>query len=501
MSKIITSVFFCFVFLFSVNFVQAGVIINEVMYNPPDGSIYEWVEIFNNGNEQIDLDGWRFFNSETVSAPLRTSGSFILEPNNYALITGNNSSVSFSGQVFTSSQFSLPNDSSKYGTYKGIYSDSSKTIGNSVTYNTGLGASGDGNSLQKISGSWVVATPTQGAENKTLQIDNDNNNDNNSNSNLNTNTDTNTTIPETKTKIIENPTMKAKILANNLVFTGQSFEIGTNISGFSNENVVLGRVYWNFGDGSSFEQINNFEKFYHTYYYAGEYVVFLEYYKDTFSKVPEITNKIIIKVVPTTVSISKVGDMKDFFIELTNNASYDIDVSNWVINANGKIFVLPKNSVIMSKKQMTISSKITGFIYGDQYNLKLLSPTNELIFDYSTSLTNKNIPKVAFLKTNTTSNNASTNESENEKNMPSFINLNTVNKNNADSVLDGQVPIDNLGAEVIKSDIPINNNFKYGVFGLIAFLGVSTSAAYVIRNRGKKIVSKANGDDFEILDE
>ena len=90
-------------------------------------------------------------------------------------------------------------------------------------------------------------------------------------------------------------------------------------------------------------------------------------------------------MVTTTVVISKVGDEKDFFVELTNNANSDIDISNWFLKSNGKTFVLPKNSIILSKKQMTISGKITNFNLNDKYGLKLFSGSNELIYDYNFS--------------------------------------------------------------------------------------------------------------------
>ena len=111
----------------------------------------------------------------------------------------------------------------------------------------------------------------------------------------------------------------------------------------------------------------------------------MEYYTNNYSQAPEIVNKIIVKVVTTTVVISKVGDEKDFFVELTNNANSDIDISNWFLKSNGKTFVLPKNSIILSKKQMTISGKITNFNLNDKYGLKLFSGSNELIYDYNFS--------------------------------------------------------------------------------------------------------------------
>ncbi len=479
--KITFILVFLFV-LFGFKTAYAEVIINEVMYNPTDGSGHEWIEIYNNGNEQVNLDGWRFFNSESSSAPLRTSSSFILEPNSYALITGSNSLVSFSGQIFTSSQFSLPNDSSKYGTYKGVYSDANKTTGNSITYDTGLGANGDGNSLQLVNGTWIAATPTLGIVNQSSSNDN---NDNNENPGSNTTTTTVsgngnilTKTVEPKQKVIENPTMKAKILANNLAFSGEPFGMQANILGYSNEKVVLGKAYWNFGDGSSFEQINNFEKFYHTYYYPGEYILSFEYYLYSFSQNPEVTSKMTIKVLPTTVVISKIGDTKDFFIELTNNATSDMDISNWTIRAGGKTFLLPRNSMIMSKNKMTISGKITGFTYGDQYNLKLFSGTGELVFDYN----NKYIPVRNF-------------SSQNKQ-------IQTVSTNNSTATVAyaSENPVSDLEASPALSDTNNKNpNKSYFFFwGFVVLLFVSGGGVYYLRQR--KNVSKV-GDDFKIIDE
>jgi hypothetical protein len=495
MKKIILSLSI-FVLFFSTKIAFAGLIINEVMYDPIDGSDYEWIEIFNNSNEQINLDGWRFFNSQSSSAPLRTSGSFVLEPNSFALITSNTSLISFSGQIFTSSQFSLPNDSSKYGTYKGVYSDSNKTAGDSITYNTQLGANGDGNSLQLINNAWASAVPTMGIQNEVITDGNNENpvvfnNDNNTNNVSNGGgTVLGTKNIETKTtKVTEVPSIKAKILANNITFTGQPFLIKTNVFGYKNEDLVLGRAYWNFGDGSSYEQINNFEKFNHIYDYPGEYVLMLEYYLNSISKIPDVVNKMTIKVLPTTVVISKIGDDKDFFIELTNNATSDIDISNWVIKAFGKIFILPKNSIILSKKQMTISGKITGFKLADQYDLKLFSASNELIFDFS----NKYLPTKDIIIDKVVQNkNESSIKIENKTATSVEVDLTSVG--------DIKPGNNDLSASPILSDVStVNEKRSYFFFWIfVVLLLVSGGLTYYIRGRNN--VSKVR-DDFKIIDE
>jgi hypothetical protein len=476
MSKKTILVLFGFVLLFGFNLAQAKVVINEVQISPVAG---RFIELYNADDFNVDLTGWyiqrKTANSDefTSLVPKKNFENKTINANSYFLISKD--TLGLSSFTLTESNIIQLKKSEKEIVDKIGWGDCAEVC---VSENPS-----EGKSIQKSSDGWSVATPTPGEENQNLENNEEKSDEENGEE------------AENKTKLkTEVPTMKAKIITNTFAFAGEPLEMETDIFGYADEKVVLGKAYWNFGDGDSLEQINNFEKFYHTFYYPGEYIVFLEYYSKKAVQNPEATNKVVIKVLPTTVTISKVGDAKDFFIELTNNANSDIDISNWVIKANGKIFTLPKNSVIMSKKQMTISSKITGFNINDKYNLKLFSSTGELIFDYNVPLVNKYTPKTISPKTVSRSEN--NNQIENE--TASSLNLNLINKNSA-PMLEGQVPVDNLGAEAIKSVTPLKGNLKYGVFGLIAFLGISTSAAYFIRSR--KTIPQKIGNDFEIIDE
>ena len=468
--------------------VKADVVIDEVMYAPANGSSSEWVEIYNNGDVAVDLNGWRFFNSQTSSSPLHSSGSFILEANAYAIITGSDNTESYSCQQFTASSFSLPDDSSKYQTYKGIYSDSEKTIGNSVVYDTSLGGSKEsGTSLSKIDGTWESGIPTPGKQNQVSNNDTGNNSSDNessssnssSNNNSSDNTNTNTNTTKTKVKVAEIPTMKAKVLTDNVAFAGEPLEINSSILGYSNEKIVLGKLYWNFGDGSSQEQINKFDKFTHTYLYPGEYVLSLEYYPNNSATAPDVINKVTIKVVPLTVSISKVGDAKDFFIELTNNSAYDMDISKWTLNSFNKNFLFPKNSIILAKKTMIVPGKTSGFVLGDDKNLKLSMPTGEVISVYGASF----LPAKIYA-----SGDKSLNEHNNQKE-------NDIKKDYTNSVIN-----QNIQANAIDSNQNIIDNSKNFAFigGLVVLLGFAGSLVYFLR---QKRIIKTAGDDFEILDE
>lgn len=490
MSKKIILVLFCAILFLGARFASASLVINEIMYDPSGtDSGREWVEVYNTDSTlSVDLSKWYFFTDNTKHS-LSPQGSPTLPADDYAVIVQDPVKFAtdwpnFSGLIFDSSWSDLNNTTGETVALK----DPDLNLISETPYYSSQGGQDDSNSLQKISGSWVGAAPTPGAINQSTPPPDDNNENSNPppTGGGTTSTTTTTTPPEPKPKVIENPTIKAKIIANTLAFTGEPLEMQTKILGYSNENVVLGRAYWNFGDGGSLMQVNNFEKFSHTYYYPGEYIVFLEYYSNSFSKTPEATSKMIIKVLPTTVTISKVGDAKDFFIELTNNASSDIDISNWVVNASGKIFILPKNSVIMSKKQMTISGKITGFVYGDQYNLKLLSGTGELVSDYNIPLAST---KILAIKPSSEIKSLAENNPKNST-TPALPEPST------ELSPSDQVPIESLSANALEGT---SSNKSYFFFwGLVVLLVASGGAVYYIR-QGKN-VSKV-GDDFKIIDE
>ncbi|MFZ2072339.1 MAG: hypothetical protein WAV10_01500 [Minisyncoccia bacterium] len=481
MSKKIIFVLAGVLFLFGFKYASASVVINEVMYDL-DGADIDWIEVYNGDNNDIDLTTLKLLISNSTSnhGIVKYSGSEVLHQGEYGIIAPTSQISVFvskwenSGNLFTSS-FSLSNTSGKVEINNG---DKLSPI-SSVTYDSSQGAAGDGNSLQLINGEWVPAIPTPGASN-VISSGNGNNTNNTEEDSTNTEEDSTDDFSEAEgTTIVKNPNMKAKILTKTLAFIGQPLEFNSSIIGYSNENVVLGKIFWNFGDGGSYQQINNFEKFNHIYLYAGEYSVSMEYYSNQFSDTPLTISKMIIKVVPLIVSISQVGDEKDFFVELTNNSNYEIDISKWALSANRKIFVFPKNSVIIPKKQMIISGKITGFTLSDKNNLKLLSSAGDTVFNYGQSMLSDDFVSSESSATYVKSSNLIKNEISEEG-----------------------MPVENLLATAIESDVGREKNSNnYLLFiGLGGLLIVSGGIVYFLR-RNKSSVKIKNGDDFDILDE
>lgn len=459
-----------FVFLFSFNLARAEVVINEIMYAPASGSNYEWVEIFNSGTTPIDLQGWRFFHGEANSGPLtlRNGNTTILQPSGYAVIAKNPSVVTdyawlnFSGMILSASTLSLPDGADN--TYIAIASDVNKTISNSVVYDTSLGGSKDsGNSLQKISGSWSGAMPTPGVINETISPPSSNNTSNE-------NPASSVATAEPKTKIAEEPKIKTQILGKTLGFVGIPVSLEAKTLGLSGEPLRYGKYFWNFGDGDSKEtEVAYGGKFTHTYFYPGDYTVSLDYFSNPYiySNTPDASSQIIIKIIETDISISRVGDEKDFFVELSNNTDYSADLSNWFLMSDTKSFTIPRQTILAAKKKLIISPRITNFSVADKNTLKLVNPEGEIVF------------KLAQVAQG---------PSWRKEKLP--LNSET------------EIPTDNLQAAAISSgtdnDNTSNSSLPIIPLASFVFIGASAGAVYFIR-RNRVTLEKT--DDFEILDE
>ncbi|MSU44645.1 lamin tail domain-containing protein [Candidatus Nomurabacteria bacterium] len=490
------------IFFSGLHSVFASLTINEIMYAPGNGSDYEWVEIFNSGSSPIDLDNYRFFHgpseSSSTSGPLslRNGTTTILQPSEYAIIGKSPSVVTdytwlnFSGMILSASTVSLPDSGDN--TYIAI-SDPNKTVLDYVKYDPSLGGSKDsGTSLSKINNIWSGATPTPGITNEIITSLSSPTASTSSSSSY-TSSGTAGTTTETKIKIVEEPKIKTQITAKNLVFAGIPLSFQGTAFGYNNEKLQYGKYFWNFGDGDSKElkaSDINMQKFTHTYFYPGEYNVNLEYYSNYYGDTPDASAKMTIKVVGADLLISAVGNEKDFFVELSNNTNYDADISNWILVSSVKNFTFPKNTIINSKKKMTISSNLTHFSIEDKNTLKLLNSQRELIFDYSASII---VPVVAVV--------AKTSNKNVEKTVEPKISISQdLEVIKPIPIVDRQIPVENLTASVVESNIikdnPIRTYFLTTI--LTVFLGISAGTVYFIRQR--KTVSKL-GDDFKILDE
>lgn len=466
------------VFSLSCQFAFASTSINEFMYDLDGGDI-DWVEIYNDGDD-IDLTSLKLLisNSSSNHSIVKYSGDEILKNGDFGVIVPTSQIDAFiskwgsGGNIFTSS-FSLPNTSGIIEINNG---DKASPI-SSASYESGDGGAGDGKSLQLISGSWVASSPTVGEENQASASDDDEDStddteeDNSSSSSSSTSDGGGSTLAKKAPKTSK---VKLEIIASKVANVGIPTLFQGKAIGTDGQLLMKGRYFWNFGDGDYREvRAIGIDKFNHTYFYPGDYTIALEYYPNSFAESPEVIEQISIKVVEAGVSISKVGDVKDFFVELTNDSTYEIDISKWKLMSDFKVFIFPKNTKLGSKKKMIISSKLTNFSIQDKNTLKLVDSEGELAYDYMLSLASvqKSMAKSAVYK----------NSISNFKNS------------DEESIIleDG----DAISARTMASGV-FGDEPYLPIIGSVIFIGGGAGAVYIIRKRKSY---SSNGDDFEIL--
>lgn len=152
-------------FLVLPRIIFANITINEVFYDAPGSDKGgEWVEIYNDGSQAVDLSSYRFSEGGTNHKLKSAQGVSTVPALGYAVITNDavtfkSSNPQFGGNLFESS-FSLNN------TGETIAIKDGKLIAtDQFTYSSALGANSDGDSLQKFPDGWKPSKPTPGGEN------------------------------------------------------------------------------------------------------------------------------------------------------------------------------------------------------------------------------------------------------------------------------------------------------------------------------------------------
>ncbi|MCB9803057.1 lamin tail domain-containing protein [Candidatus Nomurabacteria bacterium] len=136
---------------------EADLLISEIMYDLSGGDAgHEWVEIFNSGNEEIEVltgagsDTWRFFDGTNHTLNLAQGEDNLIVPGEYFIIAADAEQFlqdypEFSGTVFDT-VMSLANTTGELA----LSFDGGETYLIQATYDSAWGGSGSGKSLEKI---------------------------------------------------------------------------------------------------------------------------------------------------------------------------------------------------------------------------------------------------------------------------------------------------------------------------------------------------------------
>ena len=166
MKKII--IFAIFLILMPISY--SKIIISEIMPNPiADESLNEWIEIYNNGTEAVNVSDWAVGDdsgNDTIEGGLYNGEGTIIEPFGFAIITDDNTRT-YNNFNASADAIRLYVDDSSIGNGllndgETIYLHFNSTLMDSAAYPEVK----EGFSASLVNGSWAQANPTPGYANQ-----------------------------------------------------------------------------------------------------------------------------------------------------------------------------------------------------------------------------------------------------------------------------------------------------------------------------------------------
>jgi len=351
------------------NFTNAAVIINEVAWmgsrvdsvDSGRWQYYEWIELYNNGNDVIDLTGWTLsivgkediIFKKAIEKTIPANGYYFIERNGYHAFADISADLatSFGTGLSNSGATLLLKDAQEQPMDSVDGSDKWKIgggdiIGNNTTKET----------AQRTSSGWITATGTPKAVNASIT----------QNPPLVSQPQNQTTEPEPTSDVgSESWPVEPQIFANagkdKIVIVGADVYFSGQALGIEKEPLEGVRFLWNFGDGA-FKEGQNIS---HIYKYPGEYIVALDVSSGKYSA----SDYALVKAVPSQIKISEAN--KDF-IKLSNESNVTLDISGWFIRLENKTFKFPASTLIKANSTLIIPSSNSGLEAGSDVVVELL---------------------------------------------------------------------------------------------------------------------------------
>ena len=361
-SRYILSFSLFFIFGVLPQHAQATVRIIEIMYDVPGTDTgREWFEVVNTGSDSIDLTTYKLFEATTNHAISAVSGSGTLVPGGVAVIADDAAKFmadwpSYSGTLLKSS-FSFSNSGETFS-----LKDSSLSVVDTVTYDTSVGAAGDGTSLHRTGGTFVVAAADPGVNSGSDAVGT-------TQTTVETQTTPVTSASTTQVTTQQSavpqsggsgpPIILGRITATPVVTVGAGSFMSSAAYSPSGEIQPLARSIWNFGDGATAEG----QTVFHTYQYPGKYVVILT----VTSGLSAGMSRTVVEAVPAEIGLLHEPDGS---VTLSNQSTKDLNIGLWSITSGTSTFVIPQNTTVLGGQSVRFGTGIMGMTTGEDATLR-----------------------------------------------------------------------------------------------------------------------------------
>lgn len=369
-----------------------ALLINEVLSNPVGtDNGREWVELYNDTSETIDLASFSLATSETGQAVALTplQGGTQLAPGAYAVIativSGQTKFLedypSYSGILLrVSSTFSLTN------TTASLYVRSGSSVVTSIPSYT---AADEGKTLSFIGSSYVSGTPTPGAQNQAAASGGGGDAPTSSTTTSNQTTVSQLTPPA--------PDIVLYVVPEKIAVAGAETTFSARSATRDGKEISQVNYTWAFGDGGGGTGSTTA----HRYVYPGRYIAVAEATNPTLFG----NARVSVRVVPPDIVIEDMGTGKyGSYVDIRNQGEYDIDLSQWALVINGAGFPFAKNTVLAPRASTRLAGASMGFAsttIGASSSVVVLFPNLEEVTRYVVA--SSTVPVVSVVATATPS--------------------------------------------------------------------------------------------------
>ncbi|MBI3632279.1 MAG: lamin tail domain-containing protein [Candidatus Vogelbacteria bacterium] len=389
----------------------ANVKINEVAWMGNDKSQYgEWIELYNDGSSLVDLKDSALYEDGGKTLIIKLTKS--IDPGGYYLVARSTPSMpdpengiaddlgSFGGGGLSNSGEYLVLKSARGDILDSLDASTGWPAGDTATKQT----------MQLSAGKWITATGTPRSINAT-SITNSGNSENNSTStgqvsNSSSGTDIGSTAnpldnesgslsahssPVSVGSVAEEMKIVASAGRDRLTLVDTPVMFEAKLYTLKGDVIEGGNISWSFGDG----QTATGGKIIHVYKFSGDYAVVMDVERSG----EEFVARTNVRVVSGDLDISGAASSS---VSIRNRSSYEVNIGGWQLEDGGKSFKFPKDTIVLSKKVITIDKEILGFVFDGE--IKLVSPAKNVVSTFTTSK-DKNVvvtEPIANIKATTT---------------------------------------------------------------------------------------------------
>jgi hypothetical protein len=356
---------------------RASVHISEIAWmGSPDNANAEWMELWNDGSETLDLSGWTLVATDgqpsiDLTGSIGPNAYFLLERTSDDTVPGVPADQIYTGALGNAGEVLELHDAS------GAVMD---TVDGSE--NWALGGDNDRKlTMQRTNGGWVTAEPTPRRSN--AQSDDTNflaaqevaadtaaaeQNDSGG-------TDVAVAAPSKKAVAVAQPLTPALTLEigrDRTVPAGVPLTLSATTRREGGVALNLNDVRWNFGDGATAAGA----AVKHTYAYPGDYVVVAHATRPQVRPSLVADDRLVVHVVPLELHVSAADVLS---LEVTNESVDEIDLSQFALTAGKDVFRVPSGTVLLPKATVRFPATITKLVVTDPYQVGIFTPGGKLV--------------------------------------------------------------------------------------------------------------------------